>query len=122
MKLSEHIIAVYHAFEALISSIEDLEHEPQTHRINYGVHDCCDLLSISDPTIMTQIPTTYQPIVSYPSLCNKEKLLQLAAFEATYQDAKTSTSPDMMPLIIDRGTSITLTPYKTDFISPIKPV
>ncbi len=46
----------------------------------------------------------------------------LAAFEATYHDSTTPLTPDMVPLILDTGVSIFLSPYKTDFISPIHPV
>jgi len=52
----------------------------------------------------------------------KEKLLQLAVFEATFHDSVTPTTPDMVPLIMDTGASILITPYKTDFITPIRPV
>jgi len=50
---------------------------------------------------------------------NKEQLLQLAA---TYQDAKTPISPDMVTLVIDTGANVTVTPYTTDFITPIHPI
>jgi hypothetical protein len=53
---------------------------------------------------------------------NTEKLVLLAAFEATFHDSKTLISPDMVPLILDTGASISLSPYKSDFISPIRPV
>lgn len=57
-----------------------------------------------------------------PPIQNKLHLLNLAAFEATYHDAYTPMSPDMHPLVIDTGASITVTPHTTDFISPIRPV
>jgi hypothetical protein len=53
---------------------------------------------------------------------NKERLLQLAAFEASYHDAKTPITPDAFPIIIDTGASISITPYATDFITKITPV
>lgn len=46
----------------------------------------------------------------------------LAAFEATHHDSITPLTPDMVPLILDTGVSIFLSPCKTDFISPIHPV
>jgi hypothetical protein len=49
-------------------------------------------------------------------------MVLLAAFEATYHDAKTPLTPDMVPLIIDTGARISLSPHKMDFISPIQPV
>jgi hypothetical protein len=53
---------------------------------------------------------------------NKEKLLQLALFEATYHKNKTPIAPDMVPLIIDTGPSISISSYKTNFTSDIHPV
>lgn len=122
MKLADHVIAINNAFEALIASMEDLEHEPQVHRNNYGRRVRRDISRTRNPATIPLLPTTYEPLVLHTPMYNKEKLLQLAAFEATYQDAQTPISPDMVPLIIDTGASITVTPYKTDFISPIKPV
>jgi hypothetical protein len=122
MKLSDHVIAINNAFEALIASMEDLEHEPQLNRSNSGKRVCRDLSRNRTPDIVPRFPITYEPLVYHTSLYNKEKLLQIAAFEATYQDAQTPISPDMVPLIIDTGASITVTPYKTDFVSTIRPV
>lgn len=68
------------------------------------------------------IPKQYEPITPSIGENNKEQLVLLAAFEATYQDSKTPLSPDMVPLILDTGASISISPYKTDFITPIKPV
>jgi hypothetical protein len=53
---------------------------------------------------------------------NKEKLVMLSVFEATYHDTLTPLTPDMVPLIIDTGASISLSPHKTDFLTPIRPV
>ena len=122
MRLADHIVAIDLAFEALISSMDDLEHASQVPRQNYGRRIRGDLSRTRARDIVPQLPDTFQPLTYHTSLYNKEKLLQLAAFEATYHDAKTPISPDMAPLIIDTGASITVTPYKTDFISDIKPV
>jgi hypothetical protein len=51
-----------------------------------------------------------------------QRLLQLAAFEATSHNLPIPISPDMIPLVIDTGASITAMPCATDFITPIKPV
>jgi hypothetical protein len=122
MKLADHIVAIDLAFEALISSMDDLKHASQVPRQNYGRRIHGDLSQTRGRDIVPQLPDTFQPLTYHTTLYNKEKLLQLAAFEATYQDAKTPISPDMVPLIIDTGASITVTPYKTDFISDIRPV
>jgi hypothetical protein len=52
----------------------------------------------------------------------KEKMIQLAAFQSTYHDTVTPLTPDMVPLILDTGTSVSITPHKSDFISPIHAV
>jgi hypothetical protein len=105
-----------------ISSLEDFEHAPQLQRQNFGRRIHRDLPRTRDHISVPQLPSAFQPLVHHSPLYNKEKLLQLAAFEATYQDAKTPISPDMVPLIMDTGASVTVTPYKTDFISAVKPV
>jgi hypothetical protein len=120
MKLSDHIIAIDLAFEALISSIEDLEHVPNLIRDNHGTCIRCDLPRTCHHDTVPRLPTTYQPLAFHAAIYNKEKLLQLAAFKATYHKAKTSLSPDMVPLILDTGASIIVTPYKPDFVSIIK--
>jgi hypothetical protein len=51
----------------------------------------------------------------------KERMIHLAAF-ATYLESITPMTPDMVPLIIDTGASVSLSPYWSDFKSPIKPV
>jgi len=73
--------------------------------------------------ILPVIPTQY-PAHQVPQLTSaaKEKLLLLAAFEATYHDSKTPISLDIVPLIIDTGASVTVSPCLTDFVGPIRPV
>lgn len=122
MKLADHIIAIDKAFEALLSSINDLEHDNTVSRSNAGIRVRRDLPRHRSRTIIPRIIDTYPPLTTSPTSQNKEYLLQLAAFEATYHNNPTPISPDMVPLVIDTGASITVTPYSTDFISPIKPV
>jgi hypothetical protein len=52
----------------------------------------------------------------------KEKMVQLAAFEATYHYSITPMISDMVPLIINTGASISLNPHKSDFTTLIRPV
>jgi hypothetical protein len=80
VNLSDHIIAINNAFEALMSSIADLEPTPQHRQDSHGIQVRHDLPRIRD----AQIPTTYHPMTNKPTIHNEEKLLQLAAFEATY--------------------------------------
>jgi hypothetical protein len=51
-----------------------------------------------------------------------EKKIQLAVFQATYHGLITPMMPDMVPLILDTGTSISLTPYLSDLVKHIRPV
>jgi hypothetical protein len=52
----------------------------------------------------------------------KEKMVQLSVFQTTYHDSTTPMTPDMVPLIFDTGASISLSPVRSDFIGPIRPV
>ena len=52
----------------------------------------------------------------------KEKMVQLSVFQTTYHDSTTTMTPDMVPLIFDTGASISLSPVRSDFIGPIRPV
>jgi hypothetical protein len=56
------------------------------------------------------------------ALESKEKLILLAAFQATYQNSITSLTPDMVPIVIDTGASISISPYASDFAGHIRPV
>jgi hypothetical protein len=110
------------AFRALMASMTDMEQTPQRLRSHSGIRVRRDLPQNRNLAAVPRIPMTYEPISHHPVVHYKETLLKLAAFEATYYKARTPISPDMVPLIIDTGASITVSPYKTDFISPIKPV
>lgn len=52
----------------------------------------------------------------------RKQLVLLAAFQSTYSDTTTPLTPDMVPLVIDTGASVTITPFQTDFITPLQPV
>jgi hypothetical protein len=64
----------------------------------------------------------YNPDASEISFSSKERLVLLAAFEASFQDTVTPLTPNMVPIIIDSGTSVSISPYATDFIGDIQPV
>jgi len=49
-------------------------------------------------------------------------MVRLQAFQATFEGFITPMTPDMIPLILDTGASISITPFKSDFITPIKPI
>jgi hypothetical protein len=71
-----------------------------------------------------KLPVQYSPTVVSHSTAfqNKERLVLLTAFQASYPDTTTLITPNMVPLIIDTGASVTITPFKSDFITPIRPV
>ncbi len=124
MKLSDHTIVIANAFEALMSSIDDLDalHDvSQRHQDYHGRRIHRDIPRHRSTSSIPCIVPTYDPMTTIPTYENKKKLLLLAAFEATYHEAPTPISPDMVPLILDTGASITVTPYETDFITKIRP-
>jgi hypothetical protein len=49
-------------------------------------------------------------------------MVNLAAFQATYHGSVTPMTPAMVPLIFDTRASISISPVRSDFISPIQPV
>ena len=48
-------------------------------------------------------------------------MVKLAAFQVTFHGTYTPMSPDMVPLILDTGASVSISPVRTDFITPLKP-
>lgn len=75
-------------------------------------------------------PTTPNPVLQFKPLhpsdhnntTRKAQLILLAAFQSSYPDTTTPMTPDLVPIIIDTGATVTITPFKTDFISHIQPV
>jgi hypothetical protein len=122
LPLVAHLHAIAAAFDALMASMEESDINTIACHGNYQRRIRGDLPRQRHRTCVPKLATTYQPMAYNSLIYNKEKLLQLAAFEATYHDAQTPISPDMVPLIIDTGASISVTPYTTDFTSAIKPV
>jgi hypothetical protein len=121
MKLSDHLVHIQQAFDALMSSIEDINEDFQ-YQPGHGHRIRRDLPRYRDPSVIPRIPPIYPPPIPEIGIDHKKTLLLLAAVEATYHNNITPISPDMHPLVIDTGASITVTPYLTDFISPLKPV
>jgi hypothetical protein len=60
----------------------------------------------STPYLLFPAMTTYEPMGVSTATNFKEKMVQFAAFEATYHDSITTITPDMVPLIIVTGASI----------------
>jgi hypothetical protein len=120
MKLSEHLIALERAFTALLSSIDHLDSNPRSPYNQRRVRT--DIPRLREKYTVPTIPTQFKPLTHSSSTENQLLPIKLAAFEATYHDSLTPISPDMVPLVIDTGASITVTPYITNFIGPIKPI
>jgi transposase InsO family protein len=123
MKLGEQFTHIDHAFASLMASLQAIDSEgPLSSDRAVGRRVRRDLpLQRRFSSVPRIIPQHLNPCSS-STTDNKLHLLQIAAFEATYADNKTPISPDCFPLIIDTGASISVTPYRTDFISDIHPV
>jgi len=122
MKLSPHLLSIKKAYQAMMADIAQPDSIEARYFYHLGRRICHDLPRDQLFGELPRIPAQYHPMESLPSNNNKERLLLLAAFEATYHNMPTPLSPDMVPLVIDTGASITVTPYPTDFIGPINPV
>jgi hypothetical protein len=123
MKLSQQQINIDWAFTALLSFIKDLhDHEHNYAPLTYRRQVRSDLPRNRPSHIVPTIPARYDPSTHFCSTDNKHKLLLLLAYEATYHESITPLRPDMVPLVIDTGASVTVTPYHMDFIGPITPV
>jgi len=123
MKIGNQFTAIDQAFASLMASLQDMDnmdvsqsHPHSQRRVRR------DLPMLRSSNVVPQIVQQYPPAMTAPTQTNKLFLLRLAAFEATYANNITPLSPDSYPLILDTGASISVTPYKTDFISPIRPI
>jgi hypothetical protein len=121
MKLSPLEIALERAYNDILLDI-NLARQRQAYSFNFIRRRPHHILPREQPfpTIPVPMPE-FDPINPISSAQAKEKIIQLAAFEATYHDNLTPMTPDMVPLIFDTGASISLSPYKSDFIGPIHP-
>jgi hypothetical protein len=109
MSVPNQNTAIDEAFRTLMASMTDMEQPPQRLRSHPGIRVRRDLPQNRNFAVVPKLPMTYAPISQHP-VVHKETLLKLAAFEATYYKAKTPISPDMVPLIIDTGASVTVSP------------
>jgi hypothetical protein len=122
MKLSAHIVEIERAYTDILQDMQQSHHHDHV-TFTYTPRRPNHIIPRNrDYHRPPALPTLYEPDILYTPIECKEKLVLLGAFQATYHDSKTPISPDMVPLIIDTGASISISPYRTDFISPIRPV
>jgi len=122
MKLATYMAEIKRAYQSLMLDIELSSTRPQ-YSFDYHPQRPAHILpherKHSRPP---KLAPDYNPTPIDPPFSSKEKMVMLAACQATYQDSITPLTPDMVPVIIDTGASISLSPYETDFIGTIQPV
>jgi hypothetical protein len=122
MKLSPHLLQVEQAYQAMMGAASDLDPITFPRPFYNAVRPRRDLPRYRNPASVPILPPQVTPDSHVPPAICKEKLLLLAAFEATHHSSRTPISPDMVPLVIDSGASVTISPYLTDFIDVLRPV
>ncbi len=105
------------AFNSLMMEIE--QEDTFFHKFPHQRRIRRDLPRTRSPAVIPRIVNTYPPLRDDVPQDNKHRLLLLSAFEASYHGNIMPISRDMVPLVIDTGASISVTPYKTDFIGPM---
>jgi len=122
MRLSDSIIDLERVFTTFLTTTADQLDNDRAHSHRHTRRIRRDISLQRNRDCVPIIPDTFDPLQHTASQENQIKLLQLNAFEASLQDHPTPFSPDMFPIIIDTGASITISPYTTDFSTPIRPV
>jgi len=110
MKLLDHVAQITQAYDELyyewslaaqLAVAFSYKHHSQPNlKPRYRAHP-------HPPKLVPQ----HEPMVESTSIQNKETLLKIAVFQATYQDLPTPMTPDMVLIIIDTGASISISPY-----------
>lgn len=120
MKLSQYQINIEQAYNVLLADRAIQISSPQALAFNYTRRRPAHALPRERQHILPPLPAVeYAPSTSLLPFQAKEKMVQLAAFQSTYHDSITPMTPDMIPLIIDTGASISISPCRSDFISSI---
>jgi hypothetical protein len=122
MKLSSYIADIERAYQSIMHDIAVSTGRVE-YAFNYRPRRPAHILPRSPAhSRPPQLAPDYNPDATAIPFSSKEKLVLLSAFQATYHDQPTPLTPDMVPVIIDTGASISLSPYDTDFIGKIHPV
>jgi hypothetical protein len=122
MKLAPYIEHIERAYQSLIfdTSLPKYQDIPS---FNYTPRRPAHILPCErQHRTPPHLAPNFNPTTSNIPFSNKERLVLLAAFEASYQDTITLLTPDMVPIIIDLGASVSISPYSMDFVGPIHPV
>ncbi len=122
MKLSPYIESIEWAYQNLVLEVNLAfsHHEYSfTYQPRRPAHVLPRELSHQRPP---QFAPNYNPSASEPLFASKEKLVLLVAVQASYHDLITPLTPDILPVIVDSGASISISPYDMDFIGKIHPV
>jgi hypothetical protein len=122
MKLSQHLLQVEQAYQAMMASAMTLDLDRSMFHGSYFARPRRDLPRHRPHASVPIIPDQHPPQSLASPHHNKEQLLLLAAFKATHHRSKMPISPDMVPLVIDTGASVSISPCLTDFIGPLRPV
>jgi hypothetical protein len=121
MHLSPYQTAIEVAYQALLHDIALRSTRPE-YAFNFIRRRPAHVLPRERPHPTIPIPVKeYDPMESVTPFAAKEKMVQLAAFQSTFHGSVTPFSLDMVPLILDTGASVSISPCRTDFISPIRP-
>jgi hypothetical protein len=121
MHLSPYQTAIEVAYQALLHDIALRSTRPE-YAFNFIQRRPAHVLPRQRPHPTIPIPVKeYDPMESVTPFAAKEKMVQLAAFQSTFHGSVTPFSLDIVPLILDTGASVSISPCRTDFISPIRP-
>jgi len=121
MKLSDYQAQIKRAYQAILADIQ-LRNGRYEFTMDYTPRHPRHVLPRERPYPEVPLPAVeYPPERPLTAFQAKEKLVQLATFQATFQGSVTPMIPDMVPLILDTGASISITPFKSDFITAIRP-
>ncbi len=122
MKLSDYQLQIKQAYQAILHDIHLQNNRPE-YAFNFIRWWLRHVLPREQSHSDIPLPAVeYSPEQQLTAFQAKEKLVQVVTFQATFQDSVTPMTTGIVPLILDTGASISITPFKSDFITPIRPV
>jgi hypothetical protein len=122
MKLATYMIEIERAYQILMHDMT-MSCQRSQYSFDYTPRRPGHILPRERPhSRPPQFVPSYNPDDDQVPFSSKEKLVHLHALQTTYHDKVTPLRPDMVPVIIDTGASISISPFNTDFIGQIHPV